>query len=103
MLHRPYLQITLSTRPLGLEKGQNVTVQYTPNKPSKGESFANEEDEQSAGTDDGMPLGDVHSSLTSNRPKNQKRKSSLGADEVVRKRKKGKKDKKTSLRIGGDV
>lgn len=31
MVHRPYLQITLSTRPLGLEegsKGRNVTCQY---------------------------------------------------------------------------
>ncbi|CAK9786144.1 hypothetical protein CC85DRAFT_283745 [Cutaneotrichosporon oleaginosum] len=27
MTHRPYLQITLSTRPLGLEKGRNVTCQ----------------------------------------------------------------------------
>lgn len=31
MVHRPYLQITLSTRPLGLEegiKGRNITCQY---------------------------------------------------------------------------
>ena len=31
MVHRPYLQITLSTQPLGLEvgpKGRNVTCQY---------------------------------------------------------------------------
>lgn len=27
MTHRPYLQITLCTRPLGLEKGRNVTCQ----------------------------------------------------------------------------
>jgi hypothetical protein len=27
MLHRPYLQVTLSTVPLGLEKGRNVTCQ----------------------------------------------------------------------------
>ena len=31
MIHRPYLQVTLSTKPLGLEvgpKGRNVTCQY---------------------------------------------------------------------------
>lgn len=28
MTHRPYLEITLSTRPLGLEEQQNVTCQY---------------------------------------------------------------------------
>ena len=28
MTHRPYLQITLSTRPLGLEAQKNVTCQY---------------------------------------------------------------------------
>ena len=28
MTHRPFLQITLSTRPLGLEKEKNITCQY---------------------------------------------------------------------------
>ena len=32
MTHRPYLQITLSTRPLGLEKNQNVTCQHALRK-----------------------------------------------------------------------
>lgn len=39
MLHRPYLQITLSTRPLGLEeapKGRNVSCQYVIKRRRKG-------------------------------------------------------------------
>jgi len=34
MTHRPYLQITLATRPLGLEKGRNVTLQKIEPKPA---------------------------------------------------------------------
>lgn len=49
MTHRPYLQITLSTRPLGLEegtKGRNVTCQYVmvrrrKTKPAKPKQTSN--------------------------------------------------------------
>lgn len=40
MTHRPYLQITLATRPLDLDQAQNVTCQYIMtkgrNRPSAG-------------------------------------------------------------------
>jgi hypothetical protein len=41
MIHRPYLQITLSTQPLGLEegaKGRNVTCQYVMTRRKKTKS-----------------------------------------------------------------
>lgn len=44
MKHRPFLQITLSTRPLGLEegvKGRNITCQYVMVRRKKSKSKTN--------------------------------------------------------------
>jgi hypothetical protein len=35
MIHRPFMQVTLSTRPLGLEREVGVTVQYVVGKRRK--------------------------------------------------------------------
>ncbi|BEI84124.1 hypothetical protein CcaverHIS002_0407280 [Cutaneotrichosporon cavernicola] len=54
MTHRPYLEITLSTQPLGLEKGRNVTcqtvfVERRRGSRGKGKSKTEEGDEDGGG------------------------------------------------------
>jgi hypothetical protein len=67
MTHRPFLQITLSTKPLGLEKEHNVTCQYVMSK---------------------RRLVDDRPSEQGNLGNGQKRKSSVGLDAGTQKRSK---------------
>ena len=64
MTHRPYIQITLSPRPLGLEKGEegrNVTCQYTliKRRRGKGGSVSEESDVEEGDVQGGLRVAEA--------------------------------------------
>lgn len=88
MSHRPFLQITLSTQPLGLEegvKGRNVTCQYVMVRRKKAKSKMKSSEAETAGArgvKDDHPTVAVHTEEEAQKKSGSHDKNRAGGDKT---------------------